>query len=177
VEDICLVRQQCTPMTVAFKDDAVADYFDAQVDQGRTPAQFARIWIHTHPGNSPLPSGTDETTFDRCFGAADWAVMLILACGGRSYALLRLGTGPVVGHIGLPLALDFSGPFPAAAPERWEAEYWENVAWDADPRDDFLAQPTPFSQHRPSWRDDPWSCVDSAVCACEIAPAGEVPHG
>src|SRR4051812_23204242 len=60
VEDFYLIRQSSTPMTVSFADEAVADYFDAQVDQGRLPSEFARIWIHTHPGNSPLPSNTDE---------------------------------------------------------------------------------------------------------------------
>ena len=53
VEDVCSVRQQCTPVTVKFDDEAVADYFDRQVDQGLTPEQFGRIWIHTHPGNCP----------------------------------------------------------------------------------------------------------------------------
>src|SRR5438132_6856894 len=94
VEDAHLVRQECSPMTVKFDDESVADYFDAQVDEGRTPEEFARVWIHTHPGSSPDPSGTDEETFGRCFGAADWAVMLIVARGGQAYARLRLGFGP-----------------------------------------------------------------------------------
>src|SRR5439155_22544981 len=75
VEDVHLVRQECSPMTVKFDDESVADYFDAQVDVGRTPEEFARVWIHTHPGDSPYPSSTDEETFARCFGAADWALM------------------------------------------------------------------------------------------------------
>src|SRR5438874_4327182 len=56
VEDVHLVRQECSPMTVKFDDDSVADYFDDQVDRGRRPEEFARIWIHTHPGDSPFPS-------------------------------------------------------------------------------------------------------------------------
>jgi proteasome lid subunit RPN8/RPN11 len=139
IEDICLVQQKCTGMTVAFEDASVADYFDAQVDQGRLPEAFARIWVHTHPGSSPAPSHTDEATFARCFGGADWAIMLILACGGRTYARLRSGTDPVANLL-LPVELDFSRPFPAAAPDAWDSEYQRNVSLDDcmfDPRREY----------------------------------------
>ena len=65
VEYVQLVGQTCTAMSVQFHDSAVADYFDRQVDQGFAPERFARIWVHTHPGECPLPSGTDEATFRR----------------------------------------------------------------------------------------------------------------
>ena len=35
VEDIQLIKQQCTSVTVKFNDESVADFFDEQVDQGR----------------------------------------------------------------------------------------------------------------------------------------------
>jgi hypothetical protein len=89
VEDVALVRQACTAVSVAFDDTAVADFFDDQVDAGRRPEQFARIWVHTHPGDCPHPSGTDEETFARVFGGCDWAVMFILARGGATYCRLR----------------------------------------------------------------------------------------
>ena len=79
IEDIRLVEQTCTAVTVEFDDAAVADFFDEQVDEGLRPEQFGRIWIHTHPGDCPYPSGTDEDTFSRCFSSADWAVMFIIA--------------------------------------------------------------------------------------------------
>jgi len=126
IEDLVLVRQTCTDVSVKFDDAAVADHFDKQVDLGRPPEQFARIWIHTHPGNSPAPSGTDEETFARCFGGSDWAVMFILARGGRTYARLRFRAGPG-GQLILPVELDFSRAFPAAAPDSWELEYTQCV--------------------------------------------------
>ena len=46
--------------SVSFDDEAVADLFDTQVDAGRKPEQFARVWLHSHPGDSPRPSNTDE---------------------------------------------------------------------------------------------------------------------
>ena len=90
VEDVRLVRQTCDWASVAFDDAAVADFFDEQVDAGRQPEEFGRIWVHTHPGDSAGPSLTDEETFARVFGGCDWAVMLILARAARRYARLRV---------------------------------------------------------------------------------------
>lgn len=126
VEDVRLVRQVCTVVTVKFDDASVADFFDEQVDLGRRPQQCGRIWVHTHPGNSPAPSGTDERTFARCFGQADWAVMFILAEGGQTYARLRFNVGPG-GSIEIPVQVDFQRAFPAADPEAWNREYLDNV--------------------------------------------------
>jgi hypothetical protein len=126
VEDVCLIRQQCSSISVRFEDVAVADYFDRQVDRGLAPERFARIWIHTHPGNCALPSFTDEETFARCFGNSDWAVMFILACGGQTYARLRFRSGPG-GALVLPVEVDFSEPFSASDWMAWDAEYAEAV--------------------------------------------------
>lgn len=146
-----LVQQQCTPVTVKFGDSSVADYFDAQVDSGRTPQQFGRIWVHTHPGNSPHPSCTDEDTFERCFGSTDWAVMLIVARGGQTYARLRFNTGPC-GDLVLPVEIDFTEPFPAADPAAWNIEYRQMVAVEPDrPREPQLAQ---LVHDRRGWPDD-----------------------
>ena len=90
VTDIQLVEQVCTLATVKFADQAVADYFDQQVDRGLKPTQFARIWVHTHPGKCPEPSFTDEETFERVFGQTDWSVMFILACGGQTLCSIAI---------------------------------------------------------------------------------------
>jgi hypothetical protein len=126
VEDIALVTQTCTLVHVEFGDYAVADYFDRQVDAGRRPEQFARIWVHTHPGNSAEPSGTDELTFSRVFGRADWAVMFILARGGQSFARLRYNVGPGV-DVKLPVDVDYARAFAASDQDGWQAEYTANV--------------------------------------------------
>lgn len=122
IEDIRLVDQWTTIVTVEFDDNGVADYFDEQVDAGRPPEQFFRIWLHTHPGDSAQPSGTDEETFARVFGTCDWAVMAILAVGGETYARLRFNAGPGGEHE-LPVRIDYGQAFPAADPEAWQAEY------------------------------------------------------
>ena len=126
VEDVRLVRQQCSEVTVKFDDASVADHFDSQVDQGRAPEQFARIWIHTHPGNCPLPSHTDEATLDRCFGGVDWAVMFILARDGQKYARLRFNAGPGGAKL-IPVKVDFRRAFQASSHAQWQKEYEGNV--------------------------------------------------
>ncbi len=64
---------------------------------------FARIWIHTHPGNSPEPSLMDLRTFATSFGQCDWSVMMILAEDDSTFARLQFRTGPV-GSIDLKTA-------------------------------------------------------------------------
>lgn len=126
VEDVLLVRQRCTVVTVAFDDDAIADLYDEQVDRGIPPERFSRIWLHTHPGNCPLPSSVDEATFACVFGRADWAVMGIVARDDSTYARLAFRAGPG-GSLELPVGVDFQTPFAAAEPVAWDRLYRETV--------------------------------------------------
>jgi proteasome lid subunit RPN8/RPN11 len=126
VEDVQLVKQVCSWAHVAFDDESVADFFDQQVDAGRRPEQFARIWVHTHPGDCPRPSMTDEETYARVFGRSDWAVMFILACEGQSYARLRFNVGPRA-DVMIPTCVDYTQPFGGCEPDGWEQEYLENI--------------------------------------------------
>ena len=122
VEDMHLVPQLCTAVTVRFQDEGVADYFEEQVDLGRSPQEFARIWVHTHPANSAQPSPTDETTFATAFGSADWAVMFIVAREDQTYARVRFGIGPSA-ELTVPVRVDYSVGFPASDHPAWEAEF------------------------------------------------------
>jgi len=126
IEDFMTVKQSCSAVTVAMCDEAVADYFDQQVDRGLRPEQFARVWLHTHPGSSAQPSATDEATFERVFGQCDWAIMAILACGGQTYARLRFGVGPG-GQMLIPVQVDFETPFPMSDHDAWQSEYEHHV--------------------------------------------------
>jgi hypothetical protein len=135
LEEFVTVAQETSPASVRFSDNAVADYFDDCVDRGLKPEQFARIWLHTHPGDSVTPTGTDESTFARCFGACDWAVMFILGRTGQTYARLALRVGPGA-EVLLPVQVDWSvwpawvGKEVAAWPSlvaRWQREYAANI--------------------------------------------------
>lgn len=126
MEDFMTVGQEVTPVSVSFDDEAVADFFDQQVDAGRKPEQFARVWLHTHPGESPLPSGTDEKTFFRVFGGCQWAVMFILAQNGKTHARLRFNVGPG-GEVTVPVEVDYSRAFGPSDQEAWGTEYQANI--------------------------------------------------
>jgi proteasome lid subunit RPN8/RPN11 len=122
VEDIRLVQQTCTSISVAFDDSAVAEFFDAQVNAGRRPEQFGRIWIHTHPGDSAQPSHVDEDTFSRVFGPCDWGVMFIIAREGETYCRLQFRAGPS-GAFEIPVRVDFETEFSGSDFEAWAEEY------------------------------------------------------
>ena len=126
VREFVTVEQEVTCVSVTFDDAAVADYFDRQVDLGRRPEQFARIWCHTHPDMSPAPSVTDEETFNRVFGTCQWAVMFILARDNRTYARLSFHVGPG-GHVLIPVGVDYRCAFTASDHEAWETEFAAHI--------------------------------------------------
>jgi len=157
VEDVVTVKQRCSSASVEFDDEAVADFFDDQVETGRPPEQFARLWLHTHPGNSPTPSGVDEDTFTRVFGRCDWAVMFILARGGQTYCRLRVGASTA--SRGLALA----SPIPV------EVDYRTlTVAGFDAPIDDWL------KEHEANViAQEPWSAELSLDSAAAAAPGSD----
>jgi hypothetical protein len=157
IEDFRLVKQCCSVATVRFDDESVADFFDEQVDRGLAPERFGRIWVHTHPGCSPLPSVTDEETFTRCFGGADWSLMLILACGGKTYARLRFGVGPTASLI-LPIEIDFGGACSAMDHAVWEQEYRDHVSAEVIPAP--VRPSISPSANFVTSRDEPESAID-----------------
>ncbi|MCG8583722.1 MAG: hypothetical protein MI757_03325 [Pirellulales bacterium] len=177
VEDFVLVRQTCTSVTVVFNDEAVADFFDTQVDAGRAPESFFRVWCHTHPGNSARPSSVDEATFTRVFGPCDWSVMFILACEGQRYARLRFNVGPG-GELEIPVEVDYSNPFAGTDELAWTAEYEANVAEHVEVISSVAKTPSRSLFHDPyavteealdEWQDAWWDYID------ESAPTQEVP--
>ena len=179
IEDVALVQQNCDLASVMLDDQAVADYFDRQVDAGRRPEQFGRTWIHTHPGSSPQPSVTDEATFARVFGGTEWALMFILARGGRTYARMQFHVGPG-GAILLPVEVDYSRAFAASNHEVWQAEYVANVQvepWPPEPRLLSHLEPSaepPGPSNPDAKRRELWDelLYDELVDSCAEIPVG-----
>lgn len=126
VTDFVTVKQKCTAASVKFDDTAVADFFDDQVDAGRHPSEFGRVWIHTHPGSSPSPSTVDEQTFKDAFGATDWSIMFIMA-DYECYARLRL-TAPFQVEFELDYGVSYYQPFAASNAAAWDEELKRNVS-------------------------------------------------
>jgi proteasome lid subunit RPN8/RPN11 len=126
VREFAVIKQTVSSVTVKFDDTAIADFFEDQVDSGRTPEQFSRIWLHTHPFDSPYPSQTDINTFERVFGKCSWAVMFILAEDNNTYANLRFNTGPKA-EIRIPTEIDFDSEFTESRHKDWDKEYDKKV--------------------------------------------------
>ena len=126
VTDFITVKQEVTCVSVKFDDEAVGKFFDEQVDLGRKPEQFARVWLHTHPADCPNPSAKDEETFKRVFGSCQWAVMCIVAQDNSTYARLSFNIGPG-GQILIPVEVGYSRDFGGSDHEGWDAEYKANV--------------------------------------------------
>lgn len=129
VKEFIIIKQQVTCVSFVFDDQAVADFFEEQVDLGRKPEQFARIYLHSHPGDSPQPSSTDEEVFSRVFGNCNWAIMFIVAQNSNTYAKLRFNVGPGW-ETNIPVCVDYSHEFEAANFELWEQQYKANVNAD-----------------------------------------------
>ena len=163
IEDFITVKQVATAANVNFNDEAVADFFDRQVGAGRRPEQFARCWIHTHPGNCPSPSCLDEQTFARVFGGSDFAIMLILANGGKAYARLRFNVGPG-GDVLVPVKVDYDRQFAASDPGAWELEYRTNI-------DARQMEFSCFGRGVGSFGDDPGEPFGSDLCLDEVTVA------
>lgn len=164
LEDLLVVKQATTSASVAFDDVAVAELFETMTDSGIPPRQFARVWLHTHPGASVTPSGIDEATFQRVFGHCDWAVMGILGRTGRTYARLRFNAGPI-GALEIATSVDWSRWPDYATSQQFQndIDYW---------RTEFerLVEPVPYLPASPKTEShsnnpvasifDPWLSGD-----------------
>jgi len=126
VTEFVTVKQEVTAVSVKFNDEAVADFFENQVDLGRKPEEFARIWLHSHPGSSPEPSITDEETFARVFGGCQWAVMFVVAQNNKTYAKLSFNVGPG-GQVLIPVKINYAQDFGPSNRELWDMEYATNI--------------------------------------------------
>lgn len=126
VEDIAVPKQECSVASVDFDDDSVAEMMERLLDQGYEPCQTMRIWIHTHPGDSAQPSGTDWETFRKVFGRFDWRAMFILANGGNTYCRIRCER-PITIEADARTIIDWGHPFPQSNAEAWEEEYKANI--------------------------------------------------
>ena len=129
VIDFYTVKQEASTASFEMDDDDVNRFLGDCVEQGYHPAEVMRIFLHTHPGNSPHPSGVDENCFSRVFCDSDWGVMFIVAKDGSAYGRVRFNNGPG-GVMELDHEVDYSPPFEGISREEyesWEDEYIRNI--------------------------------------------------
>lgn len=89
VTSLWVPKQVCTPASVEREPDQTARCIAEGAAAGLHPGLCTRVWLHTHPGDSPEPSGTDEKYWDE-FSKQHGHVMGIMARGGRTFARLAL---------------------------------------------------------------------------------------
>lgn len=108
VTDLHLPLQTNNPCYVEMDDDAINRYLVDQTILGRSPEQFMRVWIHTHPGASPTPSSHDRDTFERLTKELPWLVMFIMSEAASMTATYR---GPLTSQPNLRLTptVDYHG--------------------------------------------------------------------
>jgi hypothetical protein len=120
--DFLLVKSTCSPGSFELDDDDLSNLWMDLGEAGWPIECFSRILGHTHPGMHPDPSGEDESTFQRCWGDTSWAVMFILADGGKCYAGLQYNKPPRHRAI-IPVRVDYGLDFPSCDKKAWKEEY------------------------------------------------------
>lgn len=126
VYDFNLILQESSVTTCEFDNVGLADYQCDMAEQGIAPEECMRIWIHTHPGQSPHPSGTDEDTCKQVFGKTSWGVMCIVSESLHTYARLVFSAGPGMG-VEIPVAIDWKAPVEAPNYDECAADLEEYV--------------------------------------------------
>lgn len=131
VIDFITVKQEADAAAFDMDVEDLSLFFNKMCDKGIHPYQSQRIMLHTHPGNSATPSGTDEANFTENWSknfTADWAVMFILARGGDMSCRIRFNTAHGIRtEVKIPAGVDYSIPFIGSDHEAWEAEYVRNI--------------------------------------------------
>lgn len=126
INDFKTIKQKASAASVKFDDEAVGEFFEDMVDAGMHPKQFARVWLHTHPGMSHSPSMTDHDTFAEAFGKCDWALMFILDTEDDALCRLKFQIS-VQAEFDIPWKVDCSKPFAGCNYAAWKEEYDKNV--------------------------------------------------
>jgi proteasome lid subunit RPN8/RPN11 len=129
VVDFKTLKQEVSMASVDFDGEDLNEYMFDRLDEGLDPADSMRVWIHTHPGDSPNPSGTDEDNWKEHFSNQDWAVMFIMAKGGATYARLRV-SNVVATEQKISSMVDWTANFYAVTDEvrkAWKEEFEANI--------------------------------------------------
>lgn len=105
IDDVVMVKHYASGAFCEFDDDALIKFQDDCSVAGIDGDRCRRVWIHTHPGDSAIPSKTDEDILDEHFENVDWAVMAIFARNGNYTFRLRVSTHELVHGGANPQAL------------------------------------------------------------------------
>ena len=128
IEDLSIPKQEVSGATFEFDDEGVAAHLYEWRKKGKTTAECCRIMLHTHPGDSCTPSGTDESEFVRVYGEYPWSLMIIMGQSGKMYARYRQKE-PVVFSAVIPVVVEFEVPGVGdELVEGWDKQYNDRVS-------------------------------------------------
>lgn len=122
ITDFQLVKQTCTSVTTEMDKEGLSDFVTNMAEQDIAPSECMRVWLHTHPGSSPSPSGTDEKTFGELLASFPYIVMLIIARGGAKFGRIGFTQG-CGGYADVDWDVDWAVPAEITDFEEWDAEY------------------------------------------------------
>lgn len=109
VTDLLIPKQNCSVGHTEMDDEDVAnETVRLAVEEKIEPLFCNRIWIHTHPGNSPSPSGKDWETFSHLVDCGGWAVMLIFAKDSSYFCRLGYKMGDRKQMVEVPVRMNLS---------------------------------------------------------------------
>lgn len=91
--DFVVLPQTSSSCEFDFSPDGMQNYLNEMVDAGISPNNCFRMYIHTHPGNSPQPSSVDNEQFDKLMQDYPWFGMIIFAKDLSTYARVKMTQG------------------------------------------------------------------------------------
>lgn len=124
--DYELLYQESGVASFEFNREKMSDYIEKMSDR-YSPAQCFRVFVHTHPGDCPKPSGTDWETFNSLMSSYPWFGMLIFAKDQSYYFYLKLTQGPGL-ETEVDLDIDWGISCQPVDFEHLENEYKEKVS-------------------------------------------------
>lgn len=113
IDDFELVKQESSSVTTDFDDQGWLEFMhEMKTGRNLQPFQFLSVLVHTHPGFSTNPSGTDEKNWkDRIEkDQRDFYVMCIVSDGPESAHARLFMKEPVSLVTEIPVKIDWSGP-------------------------------------------------------------------
>jgi len=119
-----ILPQESTAASIDFTDDGIVAYMEDGAEKFKGDLnRFFRVWWHTHPGMSAVPSSTDMATFYSLTRTLPWVIMLIV--GTEQGISARYGT--IVDGIFLHVPMTVDVKWDLHIYEDWDKEYAENV--------------------------------------------------
>lgn len=122
--DVQLVKQVGSVATTDMDGAGLTEYLSRMDDQGFSPGHCFRVWLHTHPGDSPEPSGTDWTQYEKLKTTYEypWFAMLIISRTGKKFGRMFFSQGPG-GESEVKWDVDWGYPGEEVIFEDWDEEY------------------------------------------------------